>query len=64
MADTVPAHAQAVVIGGGILGTSVAYHLTKRGWRDVVLVEQADLTAGTTWPAACRARCSRSIRGL
>ena len=52
MDDTVPAHAQAVVIGGGILGTSVAYHLTKRGWRDVVLVERAELTSGTTWHAA------------
>jgi len=52
MADPVPAHAQAVVIGGGILGTSVAYHLTKRGWRDVVLVERAELTSGTTWHAA------------
>jgi glycine cleavage system aminomethyltransferase T/glycine/D-amino acid oxidase-like deaminating enzyme len=52
MTDTAPAHAQAVVIGGGILGISVAYHLAKRGWRDVVLVERAELTAGTTWHAA------------
>ncbi len=50
--ETAPARAQAVVVGGGILGTSVAYHLVKRGWSDVVLVEQADLTAGTTWHAA------------
>ena len=35
-----PDHAQAVVIGGGIVGCSVAYHLTKRGWRDVVLLER------------------------
>jgi 4-methylaminobutanoate oxidase (formaldehyde-forming) len=52
MTEGAPAQAQAVVIGGGIVGASVAYHLTKRGWRDVVLVEQADLTAGTTWHAA------------
>jgi 4-methylaminobutanoate oxidase (formaldehyde-forming) len=52
MRDDFPSHAQAVVIGGGIVGTSVAYHLTKRGWRDVVLLERAQLTAGTTWHAA------------
>ncbi len=52
MTEPVPTHAQAVVVGGGILGTSVAYHLTRRGWRDVVLVERAQLTAGTTWHAA------------
>jgi glycine cleavage system aminomethyltransferase T/glycine/D-amino acid oxidase-like deaminating enzyme len=48
----VPAHAQVVVIGGGIVGASVAYHLTKRGWRDVVLLERRQLTSGTTWHAA------------
>ena len=52
MNEAAPAHAQAVVIGGGIVGTSVAYHLTKRGWRDVVLVERAELISGTTWHAA------------
>jgi 4-methylaminobutanoate oxidase (formaldehyde-forming) len=41
-----------VVIGGGIVGTSVAYHLTKLGWRDVVLLEQGSLSGGTTWHAA------------
>ncbi len=49
---TLPSHAQAVVIGGGIVGCSVAYHLTKRGWRDVVLLERKQLTSGTTWHAA------------
>ncbi len=44
--------AQAVVIGGGIVGTSVAYHLSLMGWKDVVLVEKADLTSGSTWHAA------------
>jgi 4-methylaminobutanoate oxidase (formaldehyde-forming) len=41
-----------VVIGGGVIGCSVAYHLTKLGWRDVVLLERTQLTAGTTWHAA------------
>ncbi len=40
MSVALPSHAQAVVIGGGIVGCSVAYHLTKRGWRDVVLLER------------------------
>jgi 4-methylaminobutanoate oxidase (formaldehyde-forming) len=47
-----PDTARAVVIGGGIVGCSVAYHLTKLGWRDVVLLEQGRLTCGTTWHAA------------
>ena len=47
-----PAHASVVIIGGGIVGCSVAYHLTKRGWRDVVLLERKQLTCGTTWHAA------------
>jgi len=47
-----PSHAQAVIIGGGVIGCSVAYHLTKLGWRDVVLLERSQLTAGTTWHAA------------
>ncbi|MDR7522114.1 MAG: FAD-dependent oxidoreductase [Armatimonadota bacterium] len=44
--------AQAVIIGGGIVGCSVAYHLSLLGWRDVVLVEKAELTSGSTWHAA------------
>ena len=47
-----PDTARAVVIGGGVIGCSVAYHLTKLGWRDVVLLEQGRLTCGTTWHAA------------
>ncbi len=47
-----PDQAQAVIVGGGIVGTSVAYHLTKLGWRDVVLLEQGSLSGGTTWHAA------------
>ena len=41
-----------VVIGGGVAGCSVAYHLARLGWTDVVLVEQHDLTEGTTWHSA------------
>ena len=48
----IPAQARVVVIGGGIVGCSVLYHLARRGWRDVVLLERAELTAGSTWPAA------------
>ena len=47
-----PKHARVVIIGGGILGCSVAYHLGKLGWRDIVLLEQGQLTCGTTWHAA------------
>lgn len=43
---------QAVVIGGGVVGCSVLYHLTKMGWKDVVLVERSELTSGSTWHAA------------
>ncbi len=43
---------QVVIIGGGVMGVSLAYHLTKLGWRDVVLVEKNELTAGSTWHAA------------
>jgi 4-methylaminobutanoate oxidase (formaldehyde-forming) len=49
---SVPARARIVVIGGGVIGTSVAYHLTKTGETDVVLLEQGELSCGTTWHAA------------
>ena len=45
-------HAQAVIIGGGVGGTSIAYHLTELGWRDVVLVDRAELTSGSTFHSA------------
>ena len=45
-------HVQAVVVGGGVVGASVLYHLTKLGWRDVMLVERSELTSGSTWHAA------------
>ncbi|MCI2395643.1 FAD-dependent oxidoreductase [Aliiroseovarius sediminis] len=49
---TLPNHARVVIIGGGVVGCSVAYHLTKLGWQDVVLLERKQLTSGTTWHAA------------
>ena len=49
---TLPSSAKVVVIGGGVIGCSVAYHLTKFGWSDVVLLERDQLTSGTTWHAA------------
>ena len=49
---TLPTHARVVIIGGGVVGCSVAYHLTKLGWQDVVLLERKQLTSGTTWHAA------------
>lgn len=52
MAKPLPSHAQVVIIGGGIHGCSVAYHLAKAGWKDVVLLERKTLTSGTTWHAA------------
>ena len=41
-------HTQVAVIGGGVVGVSVLYHLTKVGWKDVVLIERAELTSGST----------------
>lgn len=53
MSDPVfPSRAQVVVVGGGVVGCSVAYHLTKLGWTDVLLLEQGHLSGGTTWHAA------------
>ena len=45
-------HVQVAVIGGGVVGVSVLYHLTKAGWKDVLLIERAELTSGSTWHAA------------
>src|SRR5512133_3508368 len=47
-----PARARVVIVGGGIIGSSIAYHLTKLGVTDVVVLERVRLTAGTTWHAA------------
>lgn len=48
----IPSSAQVVIIGGGVGGCSIAYHLTKMGWKDVVLLERHELTAGSTWHSA------------
>src|SRR3954463_16261513 len=47
-----PDRARVVVIGGGVIGCSVAYHLAHLGWKDIVLLEQDQLTSGTTWHSA------------
>src|SRR5210317_2046191 len=50
--DKLPEQAKVVIIGGGVIGCSTAYHLSKLGWKDIVLLERAQLTSGTTWHAA------------
>jgi len=50
--EGLPDHARVVIIGGGAIGASIAYHFAKLGWHDVVLLERRQLTAGTTWHAA------------
>ena len=45
-------HVRVVVIGGGVAGYSVLYHLTRLGWRDVMLIERSESTSGSTWHAA------------
>ncbi len=61
--ESLPDRAQVVVVGGGVVGCSVAYHLTKRGWRDVVLLERKQLTSGTTWHAAGLVTLARPTHG-
>lgn len=56
--------AQVVIIGGGIIGCSTAYHLTKMGWQDVVLLEKGELTSGSTWHAAGLVGQLRSERNI
>ena len=52
MAIQVPGNASAVIIGGGVIGSSVAYHLARLGWSNVVLLERMQFACGTTWHAA------------
>ena len=47
-----PSHAKVVVIGGGVVGCSILFHLAKFGWKDVVLLERNELTSGSSWHAA------------
>ena len=64
MATAVPSRADVVIIGGGIVGCSIAYHLTKLGIRDVLLLERRQLTCGTTWHAAGLVGQLRATRNL
>ena len=50
--EKIKSHAKVAIIGGGILGVSLLYHLTKEGWKDLVLIEKGELTSGSTWHAA------------
>ena len=52
MENKLPSQAQIVIIGGGIVGCSTAYHLTRQGYTDVVVIERKELGSGTTWAAA------------
>ena len=52
MKKELPSSAKVVVIGGGVIGCSTAYHLAKFGWKDTILLERDQLTSGTTWHAA------------
>ena len=63
MDKTLPPRAQVVIVGGGVIGSSTAYHLAKRGWTDVVLIERNQLTSGTTWHAAGLITTARPTSG-
>lgn len=60
----IPASARVVIVGGGIMGCGLAYHLAHEGWRDVVLLEKAELTSGSTWHAAGQITHSTSSYSL
>jgi len=50
--EKIKSHAEIAIIGGGIMGVSLLYHLAKEGWKDLVLIEKGELTSGSTWHAA------------
>ena len=64
MEVALPDRARVVIVGGGVVGCSVAYHLAKRGWTDVVLLERNQLTSGTTWHAAGLITTARPTSGM
>src|SRR4051794_41092528 len=64
METVLPKRAQVVVVGGGVVGCSVAYHLARRGWTDVVMLERNQLTSGTTWHAAGLITTARPTSGM
>lgn len=60
-----PTHARVVIVGGGVMGCGLAYHLAHEGWgADTVLLEKAELTSGSTWHAAGQITHSTSSYGL
>ena len=61
---SMPNQARVVIVGGGIMGCGLAYHLAHEGWSDVVLLEKAELTSGSTWHAAGQITHSTSSFGL
>ena len=64
---SLPTHAQTVVIGGGVIGCSIAYHLAREGRKNIIVLERSKLTSGTTWHAAGlvrRLRPSATLNGL
>ncbi len=61
---SLPSHASVIVIGGGIMGCSTLYHLTKLGVKDAILLERNKLTSGTTWHSAAQVRALRHSRNL
>jgi dimethylglycine dehydrogenase len=62
--ENFPAQARVVIVGGGVMGCGLAYHLAHEGWSDVVLLEKAELTSGSTWHAAGQITHSTSSFGL
>ncbi|MEM7538195.1 MAG: FAD-dependent oxidoreductase [Chloroflexota bacterium] len=62
--NALPVETKVVIIGGGIIGCSTAYHLTKMGCRDVVMVERNEVTSGTTWHSAAQVRQLRSTKNM
>ena len=60
--EKIQSHSKLVIIGGGIMGVSLLYHLTKEGWNDVVLIEKSELTSGSTWHAA--GQCPHMLSSL
>ena len=64
MNSNLPKQTSIAIIGGGIMGCSTAYHLTKNGCKDVILLERAKLTSGTTWHSAAQVRQLRSTESL
>ncbi len=61
---TLPSTARVVIVGGGVMGCGIAYHLAHEGWNDIVLLEKAELTSGSTWHAAGQITHSTSSFGL